>query len=115
MAGIDFSKASSAYQNSANLQSAKNITTMQESSDLAEEGNQVGFKPSFDELIAQGLDNARDSGYKGEAISAEAVAGKAEYHKLIAAVNNSDLVLKTVVATRDRIINAYQDILKMPI
>jgi flagellar hook-basal body complex protein FliE len=115
MADINFNKASSAYQNSANLQSVKNITaSLQESPRIAGEEADA-FKPSFNELLNESLDMARDAGYKGESVSAKSVAGKAEYHDLVTAVNNADLVLKTVVATRDRIINAYQDILKMPI
>ena len=115
MTDINFNKASSAYQNSANLQSVKNITQAQELPNIGGQNDKIGFKPSFNELLTESLDKSRDAGYKGEAISAESVANKAEYHQLVTAVNNADLSLRTVVAVRDRIINAYQDILKMPI
>jgi flagellar hook-basal body complex protein FliE len=116
MTDVNFNKASSAYQNSSNLQSVKNITQVQEIPEIGGSGDsKIGFKPSFNELLTESLDKARDAGYKGEAVSAESVANKAEYHQLVAAVNNMDLSLRTVVAARDKIINAYQDILKMPI
>ncbi len=125
MADINFNKASSAYQNSNSLQSfgqssGQAVSGSQKSNAIEEisgvnSSDKIGFKPSFEELLGASLDKARDAGYKGEAISAQSVAGKAEYHELITAVNNSDLTLRTVVAVRDRIINAYQDILKMPI
>jgi flagellar hook-basal body complex protein FliE len=33
----------------------------------------------------------------------------------VTAVNNAELTLDTVVAIRDKVIGAYQDIMKMPI
>jgi flagellar hook-basal body complex protein FliE len=112
---INFNKAASAYQNTAGLQSAKtSVASLTESPHLQGE-SPTAFKPSFESLLGEALDKARDAGYKGEGVSAESVAGKAEYHQLVTAVNNADLTLRTVVAVRDRLINAYNDMLKMPI
>lgn len=71
--------------------------------------------PKFDALVAQGLEKARSSGYRSEAVSTEAIAEKAELHDLVTSVANAELTLNTVVALRDRLVTAYQDIIKMPI
>lgn len=71
--------------------------------------------PAFDDLVATGLEKARATGYTSEATSTEAIADKAELHELVTAVSNAELTLNTVVALRDRIISAYQDLIKMPI
>ena len=71
--------------------------------------------PRFDELVSQGLEEARSAGYGTEAVSTESLANKTELHELVTAVSNADLTLNTVVAIRDRIISAYQDVIKMPI
>lgn len=51
----------------------------------------------------------------GESQSAAAIAGKADIREVVAAVNNAEMTLETVVAVRDKVINAYKEILQMPI
>ncbi len=34
---------------------------------------------------------------------------------VVQAVSNAELTLQTVVAVRDRVVNAYQEIMRMPI
>ena len=111
MADMNVSKAASAYQNA--MRAAEKIVeeTSLPSSPQAEE---VG-KPSFKALVGEALDTARDTGYKAEAISTRGLAGKADLTEVVAAVGNAETALNTVVTVRDRVINAYQDIIKMPI
>ena len=51
----------------------------------------------------------------GEATQLQSLTGKVELSNLVTAVANAELTLNTVVAMRDRMINAYNDILKMSI
>ncbi len=86
----------------------------------AEGGDIVGIAenpqgPSFENMVAEGLEKARGTGYKSEAISTESLANKTELHELISSVTNAELTLETVVALRDKMISAYQDIVRMPI
>jgi flagellar hook-basal body complex protein FliE len=111
---IHFSQASAAYKNASKMQQSSSEASLTESPMLPNE-SKSRFEPSFEELVTQGLDKARDANYKGEATSAEALANKAEYHQLVTAVNNAELTLRTVVGVRDRMISAYQEIIKMPI
>ncbi|WP_428846066.1 flagellar hook-basal body complex protein FliE [Magnetospirillum sulfuroxidans] len=52
---------------------------------------------------------------EAEQQSAAAIAGKADIREVVAAVNNAELTLETVVTVRDKVINAYNEILRMPI
>lgn len=72
-------------------------------------------RPGFDDLLTESLSTAKNTAYKSESISAKSLVGDAELHELVTSVTNAELTLNTVVAVRDRVINAYQDILKMPI
>ena len=45
----------------------------------------------------------------------QAVANQADLNDIVTAVNNAEMTLQTVVAIRDRVIQAYQEILRMPI
>ena len=43
------------------------------------------------------------------------VAGQADMVDVVNAVNTAEITLDTVVAVRDKVIAAYQDIMRMPI
>jgi flagellar hook-basal body complex protein FliE len=74
-----------------------------------------GAGSDFASLLRDGAKNAIDAGKKSEEMSKQAIAGKADVRDVVAAVNNAELTLQTVVAVRDKVISAYSDILKMPI
>jgi flagellar hook-basal body complex protein FliE len=74
-----------------------------------------GSGMDFASLLKDGVKNVIDTGKKSEELSKQAIAGKASLGEVVAAVNNADLTLQTVVAVRDKVIGAYNDILKMPI
>ena len=71
-------------------------------------------EPSFSEMVNQALGSAVDSGYKAEKISTLALMGKADLTQLATAVSAAEQALNTVVAIRDKIISAYQQISQMP-
>ncbi len=102
-------KAVSAYANAASMKVDKSSLPS-----IAEEDAKA-LKPDFQELVGDALNRAIGAGYKSEAINTEAIADEAELHELVTAVANAELTLNTVVAVRDRVISAYQDIIKMPI
>jgi flagellar hook-basal body complex protein FliE len=70
---------------------------------------------SFAALLADNLTAAVEAGQRSETAARQAAVGAADLQDLVAAVNAAELSLQSVVAVRDRIIGAYQDILRMPI
>jgi flagellar hook-basal body complex protein FliE len=50
-----------------------------------------------------------------ETQSIEAAAGTADLTDVVTAVGKAEITLQTVVTLRDRVIQAYQEILRMPI
>ena len=81
----------------------------------------VGMEPrsdpaqSFADLVGSAAKSAIETGHKSEQMSAAAVAGKADPTEVVTAVTNAELTLQTALAVRDRVIQAYQDIMRMPI
>ena len=70
----------------------------------------------FASLLTQSLGNAVQSGQQAEAQAAGAVAsGGGDITHVVTAVSRAELALQTTVAVRDRVLQAYQDIIKMPI
>ena len=60
-------------------------------------------------------EEALKGGQKAEAMGIAGVAGKADLMDVVQAVGNAELTLQTVVAVRDKMVNAYQELLRMPI
>ena len=70
---------------------------------------------SFSELLADSVKGAIEAGHNSEAVSAKAIAGKADLNEVVTAVTNAEVTLQAALAIRDRVIQAYQDIVRMPI
>lgn len=70
---------------------------------------------SFGSLLGKVLEDAVAAGHKSERAATQAVVGEANLQDVVEAVNAAEVTLQTVVAVRDRMISAYQEILRMPI
>lgn len=71
--------------------------------------------PSFSDMVTSALEGAVKVEQAGETAAIESVTGKAELVDVVTAVTNAEVTLQTVVAVRDRVIAAYQEIIRMPI
>lgn len=70
---------------------------------------------SFGDILRDTAVTAVKTMRAGETASARAVTGEASLPEVVQAVNAAELTLQTVVAVRDRLIGAYQEIMRMPI
>jgi flagellar hook-basal body complex protein FliE len=70
---------------------------------------------SFADFVTSFVDQAKGAGVAAESATAQAVNGTADLNEVVIAVSNAEVMLETVVTVRDRVIQAYQEILKMPI
>lgn len=50
-----------------------------------------------------------------DAVSTGAMTGQTETHQLVQTIAEAELALETVVAIRDKVVEAYQEILRMPV
>ena len=69
----------------------------------------------FSDMVRDSLQSAIDIQRNAETVSMQAVAGKADLVEVVNAVSSAEMTLETVVAIRDRVISAYQEIIRMPI
>lgn len=104
MAVTSITDAIAAYANTAR--------SIGKPADASETG---GDGVDFASLLQDGAKAAIDAGKKSEQMSKAAITGKADIREVVAAVSNAELTLQTVVAVRDKVISAYNDILRMPI
>ncbi len=69
----------------------------------------------FGDMLKQAADSAIGTMEKGEAVSIQAATGKADINDVVTAMSNAEVTLQTVTAIRDKVISAYQDVLRMAI
>lgn len=50
-----------------------------------------------------------------ESVAQKAMIGTADPHALVEALANTQLAVETAVTVRDRVVEAYQEILRMPV
>lgn len=70
---------------------------------------------NFGETLQNVLRSTMDSAKKGDAASMQAAQGKANLVDVVTAVTESEAAIETLVAVRDRVIAAYEEIMRMPI
>ena len=112
MSNVNFMQAAGAYQDAMRV--AQQILTKTAGSAAPEE-TQNARGGSFIDLVSHALSGAAASGYKSESMATKALSGKADLTDVVTAVSEAETALNTVVAIRDRVISAYQEIIKMPI
>ena len=69
----------------------------------------------FSSLIQGAVNGVAQSGKAAEAQAMAAAGGKADIVDVVTAVAESEAALETLVAVRDRVIAAYEEIMRMPI
>ncbi len=70
---------------------------------------------NFGDLVNQAVSNAIETGKVSEEMSAKAIAGTADLREVVTAVTNAEVTMQTALAIRDRVVQAYTDIVSMPI
>jgi flagellar hook-basal body complex protein FliE len=106
---IDFGTAVNAYR-----QAAKGV----ESATLPKfnaPAAGVDGENSFSNMVSDSLKSAVQTGREAEGLSLKQISGEADLKDVVTAVANAEHTLQTVVAVRDKVLSAYQEILRMPI
>jgi flagellar hook-basal body complex protein FliE len=105
---VDFSTAVNAYK-----QAAGAVTGAAKGATAAPVA--AGDEESFASLVTDSLKQAVQSGRNAEQLSLKEISGEADLKDVVTAVANAEHTLETVVAVRDKVLAAYQEILRMPI
>jgi flagellar hook-basal body complex protein FliE len=70
---------------------------------------------SFTSVLKEAIGSVNAVGQKSEVQSRALVNGKSNMVDVVTAVSETEVAIDAVVAVRDKIIQAYEDIMKMPI
>jgi flagellar hook-basal body complex protein FliE len=71
--------------------------------------------PSFSAVLKDAIGSVMDVGRKSDQQTVAMAAGKANVMDVVTAVAETDVAVSTLVSVRDKVIAAYEDIMKMSI
>ena len=70
---------------------------------------------SFSTMVQNVLTQAEQTGHKADDQAVKAISGEGNLTEVVTALSHAEMTLQTVTAIRDRVVQAYQDIIRMPI
>lgn len=73
------------------------------------------FGNTVQQALQQALQQAVDTGHDAEDKTMQALKGGGNLTDVVLALSHASMTLQTATAIRDRVVQAYQDIMKMPI
>jgi flagellar hook-basal body complex protein FliE len=76
---------------------------------------QAAGGPDFGHYLTQALDDTVKASRNAESQMQAQVQGKANLVDVATAISSAEASLETVIAVRDQVISAYQEIMRMPI
>jgi len=71
--------------------------------------------PSFSSVLKDVVNAVTDTAQKSDVQAQAVAAGKSNMIDVVTAVAETETTMQTLVAVRDKVISAYEDVLKMPI
>jgi flagellar hook-basal body complex protein FliE len=71
--------------------------------------------PAAGEVFSAAVQNVATTLQEGETQARAAMTGGADPHSMVMALAQTELAVETAVTIRDRVVEAYQEILRMPV
>lgn len=105
---VPFNTATAAYGNAARLIS-------EAAKPAGAPAAQAGQGPDFGRILADTVQGVVESGRAADQKALDLVNGKGDIVDVVTAVSQSELAIETMVTVRDRVISAYEEIMRMPI
>lgn len=65
--------------------------------------------------LGKAVDDFAETLHQSEELAQKSMVQEADPHTLVEALSQSELAVQTVVAVRNKVVEAYQEILRMPV
>lgn len=108
MVTTPFNAVSAAYTNASRLIAEQSGASLGTSGSSAQ-------GTDFGKLLAEGMQGVLDQGRQSDKLSLDLVNGKANVVDVVTAISQTELAMESMVAVRDKVISAYEEIMRMPI
>jgi flagellar hook-basal body complex protein FliE len=95
------------------------IAPISSAAQIASAYGNVAAKPAaaadFGTMVSEAAQSALQTVQNSEQVAAAGVSGTADVQQVVQALSDAELTMQTVVAVRDKVLGAYNDIMKMTI
>ena len=105
---IPFNAAAAAYGNASRLISQAGMPG-------AELIAQDAKGPDFAQMLVQSIQGVVDTGKTSDQMAINMVNGNANPVDMVTAISETEMAIESMVTVRDRVISAYEEIMRMPI
>lgn len=75
----------------------------------------AGADTGFSAMLGHALQGVVRAGNEADAQSMKAINGGGNITEVVTAVSHAELALQSAIAIRDKVVQAYQDVMRMPI
>ena len=103
-----FNAANAAYSNAARLMSEVARPAAQTVAMPGQDGE-------FAKVLAEAVQGIIDTGRAADQKALDLVNGKGDIVDVVTAISQTEIAMETMVTVRDRVISAYEEIMRMPI
>ncbi|RUT33115.1 flagellar hook-basal body complex protein FliE [Arsenicitalea aurantiaca] len=103
-----FNAAAAAYSNASRLISGAATQAPKPVNDGAQGAD-------FASLLSQSMGSVVEAGRTSDQMALDMVNGKANVVDVVTAISETELAIESMVTVRDRVISAYEEIMRMPI
>ncbi|HHY51227.1 MAG TPA: flagellar hook-basal body complex protein FliE [Alphaproteobacteria bacterium] len=104
-----FNAAAAAYGNAARLMSQVAKSAVEPAAAAPGQGT------DFAKLLAESVQGIVEQGRVADQKAMDLVNGRGDIVDVVTAISQTELAIETMVTVRDRVISAYEEILRMPI
>ena len=92
-----------------------NLARLLENTGAGKSSDSDSTGPSFASVLKDAVGSVMEAGRKSDAQTVAMASGKANVMDVVTAVAETDVAVSTLVSVRDRVIQSYEDIMKMTI
>lgn len=114
MVDVSFNSAVAAYK-AAVRQAGDIVPNPEQTTQIGQVGGANPAKSSFADMVREVAETSISSVREGETMSMKALTSGADTREVVMAVNSAEVTLQTVVAVRDKVVSAYETIMRMPL
>jgi len=82
---------------------------------IAGTSNDSSAGPNFGTMLKEAMSAVVETGRKSDAQTQAMAAGKANIVDVVTAVAETEVAVETLVSVRDRVVQSYEEIMRMPI
>jgi flagellar hook-basal body complex protein FliE len=82
---------------------------------LGKAAGEAGGGPSFGAMLKDAIGSVLESGRKSDAQTHALAVGKSNIVDVVTAVSETEVAVEAMVSVRDKVIAAYEEIMRMPI